>query len=136
MLGLCTRNEVFVYVDAHVHSKAHTDIHWYERMYAHTHTQAIHTHTHLHMNTRTHMHTNAYTHYLCFILLLPQFHCVCHLSTVASCHSIDSDHLTKVLHDSSMFSQWFVTMTTSPNGPLKMLPTLLLPLVCAQDVTH
>ena len=75
MLGLCTRNEVFVYVDAHVHSKAHTDIHWYERMYAHTHTQAIHTHTHLHMNTRTHMHTNAYTHYLCFILL-------CHDSTL------------------------------------------------------
>ena len=25
MLGLCTRNEVFVYVDAHVHSQAHTD---------------------------------------------------------------------------------------------------------------
>ena len=100
------------------------------------HTQAIHTHTHLHMNTRTHMHTNAYTHYLCFILLLPQFHCVCHLSPVACCHSIDSDHLTKVLHDSSMFGQWFVTMITSPNGPLKMLPALLLPLVCAQDVTH
>ena len=136
MLGLCTRTEVFVYVDAHVHSKAHTDIHWYERMYAHTHTQAIHTHTHLHMNTRTHMHTNAYTHYLCFILPLSQFHCVCHLSTAACCHSIDSDHLTKVLHDSSMFSQWFVTTTTSPNGSLKMLPTLLLPLVCAQDVTH
>ena len=47
MLGLCTRNEVFVYVDAHVYSQAHTDIYIGTNMHMHicSHTHKLRTHT-------------------------------------------------------------------------------------------
>ena len=48
MLGLCTRNEVFVYVDAHVHSQAHTYIGTNAHMRICSHITITHVHTHIH----------------------------------------------------------------------------------------